>query len=780
MIGDGAASVRYAVQDYPRNGTVYPVTGLNGSKWRWQVFDLSYWRGDDIHVELATNADQPLLAGGNPRSWFGVRDVRLIPKGHAEPKEVAEYLQTVFDIDDNPKSYIELVNQFSTAIDHAILAWQKDEATDAQALLLDQCIREGLLSNSISECKNARPLIDSYRKIENGIPIPRRVPGLDESKGTNHPLLVRGNHKTPGEPVARSFISAIDNAPYESNLSGRLSLAKDLMRDDNPLTRRVMVNRIWHHLFGRGIVSTPDNFGIMGDEPSHPDLLDWLALHFDKQQDWSLKQLVRTIVTSRTWQLSSTPSAQSIEIDPDNRLLSHANVRRMDAEVIRDQMLMLSGKLKNEAPKGSVKGDAPYRSLYVRVQRNDLDPFLRAFDFPEPFSAVGRRDSTNVPAQSLMLLNNPKISEYANDWAARIVAKPGSDHQRVNQMFIAAFGRQASNDEIDQAIVYTTGMRLLAQRQLNQLTSARLNIKEKQIAIDQLLDPVRKRLVNDQQSETQELADVKHQPIAKWEFADSANDLVDKLRGNLRNGAKIDGDALVVNGGYLVTEPIKHDLRAKTLEAWVQLDNLDQRAGGVMSVQTRDGRVFDAIVFAEQDPKKWMAGSDFFNRTQPFNGNTETDADKNPVHLAIVYHEDGRIEAFRNGEPYGKAYQSNGPADYKANETVVTFGLRHLPANPNKLLAGKIFKANLYDRALTVEQIADSAKSFSNYIPESRLLAELPEADRNKIARLKTQIQQLELATVELKNATSVNAELQPWSELARAMFIMKEFIYVR
>ncbi len=147
-------------------------------------------------------------------------------------------------------------------------------------------------------------------------------------------LFTRGNHKTPAEVVPRRFLEAIDATPYETADSGRLRLAEDLLRPDNPLTRRVIVNRVWHHLFGSGLVTTPDNFGRMGSTPTHPELLDYLAVRFAPTEsqgaetnlppdfDWSLKRLIRFIVTSHTWQLSAQPAAQARQADPDNRWLS--------------------------------------------------------------------------------------------------------------------------------------------------------------------------------------------------------------------------------------------------------------------------------------------------------------------------------------------------------------------------------------------------------------------------------------------------------------------------
>lgn len=188
-----------------------------------------------------------------------------------------------------------------------------------------------------------------------------------------------------------------------------------MLSDSNPLTRRVIVNRLWHHLFGRGIVATPDNFGKLGIEPTHPELLDYLATQF-KQTGGSMKQMIRSIVLSKTWQLSSKPGVKAMEIDPENGYLSHAFLRRLDAEAIRDSLLAVSGEMNADLFGAPVDGNSPRRSIYVKVRRTGLDPFLRAFDFPEPFSAVGRRDATNVPAQSLTMMNDQRVAALAADW----------------------------------------------------------------------------------------------------------------------------------------------------------------------------------------------------------------------------------------------------------------------------------------------------------------------------------------------------------------------------
>ena len=272
----------------------------------------------------------------------------------------------------------------------------------------------------------------------------------------------------PDELVPRRFLEAIDASEYSSQESGRKQLAEDLLRDDNPLTRRVIVNRLWHHLHGRGIVATPDNLGRMGDEPTHPELLDWLACRL-VEDGWSMKSLIRRIVTSETWQQSSEPSEAATRIDPGNRLLSHARLIRLEAEAIRDSLLAASGSLDRTLYGPSVAGDANRRSIYVRVIRNSLDPFLRAFDFPEPFSATGRRDVTNVPAQSLTLMNDPVVSRWASELAATIAtsgerpataeADPTSDMTRLDLLFLTLLSRPPSDDEARQTLAYLQATR---------------------------------------------------------------------------------------------------------------------------------------------------------------------------------------------------------------------------------------------------------------------------------------------------------------------------------
>jgi hypothetical protein len=251
----------------------------------------------------------------------------------------------------------------------------------------------------------------------------------------------------------------------------RLMLAMEMTREDNPLAARVMVNRIWHHLFGRGLVGTPDNFGRTGDRPSHPELLDHLAAQF-MREGWSVKRLIRHIVTSSTWQTAVLAPPGALERDPDNLLLSHARTRRLEAESIRDAMLAVAGNLSldsggqgiyhfyreavdpdKQPPSGPLEGGGR-RSLYLEVRRNFPGDFLASFDFPRPNNPAGARSETNVPAQSITLLNDPFVLHQAEVWAKRITSLKSTDEARIAQMHREAFNRAPSETETRNALAF--------------------------------------------------------------------------------------------------------------------------------------------------------------------------------------------------------------------------------------------------------------------------------------------------------------------------------------
>lgn len=783
VIGDGGAGTRFVVQDYPRNAAANPSAKLSND-WRWQKFDMTYWNGDKVHAELSAGRDAPLMVDNEPRSWFGVREVLLLQKGSPAPFVSQEFLDPIFEAvtAESPKSFEDLASAYSDAIRAAITHWKHGYASDKEALLLDVLIRQGILSNRIDQSERLNKLVSEYRRLEEEITAPTRVPGLDETIAKKQLLYIRGNHKTPGEEVPRRFLEVVDATPYSSLQSGRRQLAEDLLRDDNPLTRRVIVNRLWHHLFGQGIVATPDNFGKLGQEPSHPELLDYLASWF-KEHDSSLKQTIRFLVTSETWRLNFDPSAKAREVDPENRLLSHASIRRLEAELIRDSLLVVTSELNPSQFGSPVAGSEPRRSIYVQVNRNSLDPFLRAFDFPEPFATVGRRDVTNVPAQSLTMMNDQRVSELASRWAERILEDSTlpDDESRIKRMFLSAFARPATIEDIQRVTQYLKETRERYQKLDEQIAVWRDNINKAESRIDQLMSPARQALLTEAKVSVKPSSSDVPQPIGRWEFEDDLQDAIGSAHGNAREGASLsDGVLLVSHQSYVITAPLSKTVREKTLEAWVLLDSLDQRGGGVITLQTPDGSTFDSIVFGEQNPQEWMAGSNGFVRTKPFGGPKETEVNSRPVHFAVTYHADGTITGYRDGAPYGKPYKSDGPIEFRAGNAVIGFGIRHLPAGGNRMLDGRILRAELFDRALSAAEVEASYLAAPYAISERQILARMSEEERTEVIKARHLIAENKARMESFGPVPSPVSDRVIWSDLARAMFCFKEFIYVR
>ncbi len=790
--GDGGARARYAVQHYPRQGTVYPLQKLNDGREQWIHWDVSYWQGDDIHIEVATAADVPVeLAINAVRSSFGVAEAVLLSEeqqqaGLAPQDEMAEFVAPLFEAagSKTPTDPETLAALYADALRASLIAWRDGEMTDGQSRFLNTFVRDGLLPDRLSEL-NDRPalarLVEAYRALEADIPVPTRAPGVLEADVIDQPLFTRGSHKRPGEPVPRRFLEAFDAEPYGSTNSGRLELADDLLRADNPLTARVIVNRVWHHLFGRGLVATPDNFGHVGAVPSHPQLLDWLATRF-VEDGWSLKRLIRQIVTSRTYQLNSTPTAEAAAQDPDNVLLSHAPLRRLEAESVRDAMLAATGEL-DLALFGTPKNaDSNRRSVYLTVRRNSMIPLLTVFDQPTPFSTKGRRDVTNVPGQSLTLMNDPFVNAVARRWAERLLAEQSgeSDAARIAQMFESVLGRSPSAADVERTQRYLQSADesyAAASERLNALAAEPKRLRNEREA---LLQPIRDRLMAARSNPEASTA-AALRPVAQWEFDDDLSDSLGTLHGTAQGNAVVADGALVVDGqSYVVTAPLERKLQAKTLEAWVQLDNVDQQGGGIMSVQTTNGVTFDAIVFGERQPGHWLSGSNGFRRTKDFGGPQEKAARDEPVHVAIVYHADGRIIGYRNGEPYGKPYQSSGLQPFAAGQSVLTFGLRHLPAGGNRYITGRILRARLYDRALGDEEVAASARDDVNFVSLAALVADMTPSQRQTYDRLSTSLQQAETEQQQLEAVSRDAGPARVWQELAMTLFNLKEFLYVR
>ena len=283
----------------------------------------------------------------------------------------------------------------------------------------------------------------------------RAMATVDRRRPIEPRVLVRGDPDRPGRRVARRFprlLAAVDGREYREG-SGRAELASSIVDRSNPLTARVIVNRIWAWHFGGGLVSTPSDFGVRGDPPSHPELLDWLAWRL-VEDGWSLKSLHRRILLSSTWQQSSVDRSSAREVDPENRLLWRANRQRLDLEAMRDSMLHVAGRLElgyRGRPIGTAFDDpaGTHRTMYLHVGRELLDGLFRVFDFPSPDLSSAERSRTTVPQQALFLLNSPLVIAQAGYLAART---DGDDSAaRVRSLYRLALGRDPSAVEIELA-----------------------------------------------------------------------------------------------------------------------------------------------------------------------------------------------------------------------------------------------------------------------------------------------------------------------------------------
>jgi hypothetical protein len=466
VAGEGQARVRLVVRNFPRDQRLlYPAATLERGSPEWITLSTKYWRGEEAHLEIAAAGDLPVEKVDGTRSWFSLM---AIDTGTGEPPTVGLPPASLFDVlpaDDAgitaiaPADSAALAVLYQRAVRPAIAAWRDGTATDRDIRLLDALVDVTAMPADPATVPDIAEMIAGYRALDSRLPPPVRAPGVVEGPAFDQPLYVRGNHKQPADLVARRFLEAIDPRPFITNESGRRQLADRLVAAENPLTPRVFVNRTWHHLFGRGIVATVDNFGQMGDLPSHPELLDFLASRFvaptavdstgSPPQPWSLKSLVRLLATSRAFRIAVQPSESARSLDPTNTLFSHARLRRLEGESIRDALMAVSGRLDRKPFGPSDPSGTSRRALYIGVIRNQPDPFLSAFDPPSTQSTQGRRDESHVPAQALVLMNSPFVRDLATKRAERLVAEcrdlPAD--QRVERLFIEMLGREPTATE---------------------------------------------------------------------------------------------------------------------------------------------------------------------------------------------------------------------------------------------------------------------------------------------------------------------------------------------
>ncbi|TWT42789.1 Planctomycete cytochrome C [Thalassoglobus neptunius] len=321
------------------------------------------------------------------------------------------------------------------------------------------------------------PIVGKLQTIDDdGRALPVAMGVSDRELIRDAHFLARGEVSRPGEPIPRRFPRAIrlDETPQiPDGQSGRLQLAEWLTDPQHPLTSRVFVNRVWHHLFGTGIVRTVDDFGTTGELPSHPELLDAVAVQF-VNDGWSLKRLVRRLVLTRTYRQASEFNRTNFLQDPENRLLWRMPKRRLPAESIRDAMLVVSDELDMSRPEGSLVGrmilDKPisligldrrlptdldgslHRSVYLPVIRDRLPDVLELFDFAEPSLVTGDREQTNVPVQALYLMNSPFVLDRSRGFASRLEDEAETNEDRIERAFQLCFARSPDREELERSL----------------------------------------------------------------------------------------------------------------------------------------------------------------------------------------------------------------------------------------------------------------------------------------------------------------------------------------
>lgn len=436
---------------------------VNSDEWRWhdQRGDLGKFIGHRAHLEILDEGD----------GWVAVDEIRFSDHGAppARPHEFTRALAT----DAALTTRDAVARAWAALLGDALAATRKGTAGADQVAAASWMLTHGLLPETESgELASLRRELATKAKR---VPRPTKVIAAQDGSGEDEYVFIRGSHKNRGPMARRRFLEALggkENAPIKKG-SGRLQLAERMLDPQNPLPARVIVNRVWHHLFGRGLVPTPDDFGDMGVPPTHPELLDWLADWFRTEGGWSIKRLIKLIVTSETWQMSSQPAdAAAEQRDPTNELWHRMPLRRLQGELIRDAMLAISGRLDRKMfgpsvdvhltpfmtgrgrPRSGPLDGKGRRSLYVKVLRNFLSPMMLAFDTPLPFSTVGKRSVSNVPAQGLTLMNDPFVAQQAKLWAKRILADSPKPAARVRAIYVAAFAREPSVRESERALAF--------------------------------------------------------------------------------------------------------------------------------------------------------------------------------------------------------------------------------------------------------------------------------------------------------------------------------------
>ncbi len=436
----------------------------------WFCHDLRAYADHRIHIEFT------------PRGEFELLEACLADEEPTEPLRVNASVAAAFvrrQPADVTAAAGTVVTAFQAALflERVVLAEGGAPLAAADAALInwllahDELLPPADAKAAAKFAAAASRYAAAREEIESQLPEPVWAVAMLDGDGYDERVHLRGNPRMRANvPTPRRLLAALDGEMTIAQDSGRDLLADRLVATDNPLTARVFVNRAWNRLLGRGIVATVDNFGVMGEAPTHPELLDFLAIEF-VDSGWDVKRLIRRIVLSSTYGMSSVADPRAATVDPANHLFHAARVRRLPAEAVRDAMLAVSGQLNRErfgpsvpvhineymrnarSPQrqGPIDGDRR-RSIYIEVRRNAMNHFLAAFDKPAPFTTVGHRYASNSAAQPLAMSNDPLVHAQAAAWAESLTSRFAEDVDAIEDAYLAAFGREPSDAEVERIV----------------------------------------------------------------------------------------------------------------------------------------------------------------------------------------------------------------------------------------------------------------------------------------------------------------------------------------
>ncbi|MCM8531920.1 MAG: DUF1553 domain-containing protein, partial [Lentisphaeraceae bacterium] len=458
------ASVSLIVRNYEQAGKGATTRGLrvevDNDNWQKVSFHTRLWKGEKAYLEILQNGGSIKFIQNDQYSYKHNENSYVSVKGYSGIDEHGVWH------DFQPTSIASLSKSLGKHVERIFKKWSTSTLNNDEAEFLSSLLKSGLLENRVSNTPELQKLVEQYRQLAQEIPKPVYTRSLVDGTPQNESVYIRGNHKTLSiEENPRHFLDGINSEPFVTAGSGRLEWAKALIQQENPLTARVIVNRLWHHIFGRGLVYSTNNFGKLGSLPTHPELLDYLAQDF-MASGWSMKKMIRKMVLSSSYRMSSDADPKALVADPENNLLQHISARRMTAEMVRDNVLLTTGSLdrtlygpsipanvkgmpgSRAAPRHSGPLDgANRRSVYQELRRNYLPPFFMAFDMPNATESIGRRNITNVPAQSLVMLNDPFIQDQAKRWATKYAADSQSFDVKINKIHQEAFSRPVTQIE---------------------------------------------------------------------------------------------------------------------------------------------------------------------------------------------------------------------------------------------------------------------------------------------------------------------------------------------